>query len=52
VNRFLPGSPYDKAKQSAVTQDVKAAWLSEKRTMQAFTTILAMIILIFILSRQ
>lgn len=50
VNRFFPGfSPYDTSKHSKIKFDLKAGYKSEKRTLQAISSILLMILLIFIL---
>lgn len=50
VNRFIPKyTPYDVAKQSKLKFDMKAGYASEKRTFQALTSIMLMIVLIFIL---
>ena len=52
VNRFLPGTPYDPSKQSKVKFDLKAGYTSEKRTLQAMSSIALMVVLIYILTHQ
>ena len=53
VNRFLPGfTPYPETKQSAVKQNISAAYVSEKRTFQAVFISIIMIVLIFFLINQ
>jgi protein-S-isoprenylcysteine O-methyltransferase Ste14 len=53
VNRFIPKTvPYDLSKQSKVKQNLKAAYISEKRTFQGTLTIILMIVLIYILINQ
>lgn len=52
VSRFLPGSSYDQSKQSKVKFDLKAGYKSEKRTLQAMSSIALMVILIYILTHQ
>jgi len=53
VNRFIPKTvPYDISKQSKVKQNLKAAYISEKRTFQGTLTIILMIVLIYILINQ
>jgi protein-S-isoprenylcysteine O-methyltransferase Ste14 len=50
VHRFMPNfKPYDPSTQSKVKMDIKAAYTSEKRTFQATSTIMLMILLIYIL---
>jgi protein-S-isoprenylcysteine O-methyltransferase Ste14 len=50
VNKFIPSfTPYEESKQSKFKQDLKAGYKSEKRTLQAISSILLMILLIFIL---
>ncbi len=52
IKRFLPGAPYDMSKQSKVKFDLKAGYKSEKRTLQAMSSIALMVILIYILTHQ
>jgi len=53
VNKFIPKTaPYDLSKQSKVKQNLKAAYISEKRTFQGTLTIIFMIVLIYILINQ
>ncbi len=52
VKRFLPGAPYDLSKQSKVKFDLKAGYKSEKRTLQAMSSIALMVVLIYILTHQ
>lgn len=50
VNRFIPKlSPYDETRQSKLKFDLKAGYKSEKRTFQAISSIMLMIVLIFVL---
>jgi protein-S-isoprenylcysteine O-methyltransferase Ste14 len=50
VNKFIPKlTPYDEQKQSKLKFDLKAGYRSEKRTFQALTSIMLMIVLIFVL---
>jgi protein-S-isoprenylcysteine O-methyltransferase Ste14 len=50
VPRFIPKlAPYDDSKQSKLKFDLKAGYKSEKRTFQALTSIMLMVVLIFIL---
>jgi protein-S-isoprenylcysteine O-methyltransferase Ste14 len=50
VNRLLPKfSPFDAEKQSKMKLNLSAGYASEKRTFQAMSSIILMIILIFIL---
>jgi len=49
VNRLIPGKPYDEEKQSKLKFDLKAGYRSEKRTFQALSSIMLMIVLIFVL---
>jgi hypothetical protein len=44
--------PYEESKQSNLKFNLKAAYESEKRTLQAISTILIMILLIFALINQ
>jgi protein-S-isoprenylcysteine O-methyltransferase Ste14 len=53
VNRFLPKfSPYDESKRSQIDRDVKAAYVSEKRTFQSAFISILMIVLIYFLINQ
>ncbi len=53
VNRFLPKfSPYDESKSSKLSMDVKAAYVSEKRTFQATFISIIMIVLVYLLINQ
>lgn len=53
VNRFLPKfSPYDESKRSRIDRDVKAAYVSEKRTFQSAFISILMIVLIYFLINQ
>lgn len=53
VNRFLPKfSAYDEEKRSKLSQDVKAAYVSEKRTFQSVFISILMIVLIYFLINQ
>ncbi len=52
VKRFIPGAPYDKSKQSKVKFDLRAGYKSEKRTLQGMSTIVFMVLLIYILTHQ
>jgi protein-S-isoprenylcysteine O-methyltransferase Ste14 len=52
VKRFIPGTAYDKSKQSKVKFDLKAGYKSEKRTLQGMSTIVFMVVLIYILTHQ
>ena len=50
VPRFIPKLiPYDDSRQSRLKFDLKAGYKSEKRTFQALTSIMLMVLLIFIL---
>lgn len=50
VPRFIPKlTPYDDSRQSKLKFDLKAGYKSEKRTFQALTSIMLMVLLIFIL---
>jgi protein-S-isoprenylcysteine O-methyltransferase Ste14 len=50
VNRFIPKfTPYEQSVQSKVKKDIRGAYISEKRTFQATSTIMLMILLIYIL---
>ena len=53
VNRFLPKfSAYDENKRSKLERDVKAAYVSEKRTFQSAFISIIMIVLIYFLINQ
>lgn len=53
VNRYLPKfTAYDESKRSTVNQDVKAAYVSEKRTFQSVFISIIMIVLIYFLINQ
>ncbi|MCC7158816.1 MAG: isoprenylcysteine carboxylmethyltransferase family protein [Ignavibacteria bacterium] len=53
VNRFLPKlSPYSEGKRSKLSQNISAAYVSEKRTFQAVFISMIMIVLIFFLINQ
>ncbi|MCC6866743.1 MAG: isoprenylcysteine carboxylmethyltransferase family protein [Ignavibacteria bacterium] len=53
VNRFLPKfSPYIPEKQSNKNKDLKAAYISEKRTFQSIFISIIMIVLIYFLINQ
>ncbi len=53
VNRFLPKfSAYDESKSSKLSMDVKAAYVSEKRTFQATFVSIIMIVLVYLLINQ
>lgn len=53
VNRFLPKfSAYDETKRSKLSRDVKAAYVSEKRTFQSVFISILMIVLIYFLINQ
>lgn len=53
VNRFLPKfSAYDENKQSKINKDIKAAYISEKRTFQSIFVSMLMIVLIYFLINQ
>lgn len=50
VNKLIPNfKPFDEKKQSKLKQNLKEAYRSEKRTFQATSSIMLMILLIFIL---
>ena len=50
VSRFIPKpAPLDTGKQSKLKFDLKAGYRSEKRTFQAMTSIMLMVLMIFIL---
>ncbi len=53
VNRFLPKfTAYDESKRSEVNKDIKAAYVSEKRTFQSMFISIIMIVLIYFLINQ
>ncbi len=53
VNRFLPKfTAYDESKRSKLSRDVKAAYVSEKRTFQSVFISIIMIVLIYFLINQ
>ncbi len=53
VNRFLPKfSPYNAEKRSKKNKDLKAAYISEKRTFQSIFISIIMIVLIYFLINQ
>ncbi|MBE2227944.1 MAG: isoprenylcysteine carboxylmethyltransferase family protein [Ignavibacteria bacterium] len=53
VNRFLPKfTAYDETKRSKLGQDIKAAYVSEKRTFQAAFISILMIVVIYFLINQ
>jgi protein-S-isoprenylcysteine O-methyltransferase Ste14 len=53
VNRFLPKfSPYNSEKRSKINKDLKAAYVSEKRTFQSIFISIIMIVLIYFLINQ
>ena len=53
VNRFLPKfTAYDESKRSKLGQDLKAAYVSEKRTFQAAFISILMIVVIYFLINQ
>lgn len=50
VNKIIPSStPYEISKQSKLKFDLKQGYISEKRTFQAISSIMLMILLIYIL---
>jgi protein-S-isoprenylcysteine O-methyltransferase Ste14 len=53
VSRLFPSlTPYDESKQSKIAFDLKAGYISEKRTLQANLTFLFCIYIIYILINQ
>lgn len=53
VNRFLPKfTKYDETKRSKINRDIKAAYVSEKRTFQSIFISIMMIVLIYFLINQ
>lgn len=53
VSRFIPSTkPYNPEKQSKQKFDLKTGYRSEKRTFQAISSIMFMVVLIFILLHQ